>query len=238
LPIFSLAVAFSIPGIAATLGIITYALAGGEFTPSIVFPSLALYQLLRQPLIFLPRALSATADAKNALARLQDTFHAELMENTGLPIEKDLPVALDVKDATFQWEQTAEQAMEVEQKFKSKGGRGGPGRKPEGGNKAAGRGRGTDGKNTPAIQQTPFSVKDLNMKIPRGKLHAIVGSVGSGKTSVLSGLLGDMKTTKGSVRFGGQVAYCSQIAWIQNATVVSTIRFSMPLAVSNMFESA
>lgn len=197
------------------VGLITYALAGQSFSPEVVFPALALFSLLRQPLMFLPRALSATADAKNALARLQSIYHAHLMEDTGLPIYTSLVNALEVDHATFEWEQTVEDDIRYDPKHKHLI----PGRGPL---KAArgyrkGEKRDNTGTQTPL---EPFSVKDLNMVIPRGRLHIIVGPVGAGKTSVLSGLLGEMKITMGRVRFGGKVGYCSQIAWIQNATVV------------------
>ena len=197
------------------LGLITYALSGRDFSPAVVFPSLALYNILRQPLLFLPRALSATADAKNALGRLQTTFHAQLMEDTGLPIDPSLKLALDVEEATFEWEQTLEEPDDGRKTEGSKRAHGKPARagRPDSWSK----GKKPAGDITP---QTPFSVKNLNLRIPRGKLYAMVGPVGSGKTSILSGLLGEMKRTSGIVRFGGKVAYCSQIAWIQNATVV------------------
>jgi len=53
------------------------------------------------------------------------------------------------------------------------------------------------------------------MTIPRGQLVAIVGSVGCGKTSLLQGLIGEMRKTSGSIVFGGSVAYCAQSAWVQ-----------------------
>lgn len=197
------------------LGLITYALAGRNFSPSVVFSSLALFNLLRQPLMFLPRALSATADAKNALARLKSTFRAELMDDTGLPIDPSLKNALEVEHATFEWEQSVDEAMGAGPEHKHLGRGHGPLKHGKGGKKGK-----KEEKGVPT-SQTPFSVRDLNMKIPRGKLYTIVGPVGSGKTSILSGLLGEMKTTQGSVEFGGKIGYCSQIAWIQNATVVS-----------------
>ncbi|KAG8794210.1 hypothetical protein FRC17_008325, partial [Serendipita sp. 399] len=216
----SLAVAFSIPAIAATLGLITYALTGRNFSPEIVFPSLALFNLLRQPLLFLPRALSATADAKNALARLESTFHAHLMDDTGLPIDPDLEVALEARDATFRWEQTQEQ--EVDSKDNS-------GKLSHRVLKHWKKKSEIDGTATPTqIPPVPFSVKGLNLSIPRGKLYVVVGPIGAGKSSVLSGLLGEMKMDGGSVRFGGKVGYCSQIAWIQNATVRDNILFGRP----------
>ena len=40
------------------------------------------------------------------------------------------------------------------------------------------------------------------------------------QSSLLQGLIGEMRKIKGHVSFGGRVAYCSQTAWIQNATLV------------------
>ena len=68
-----------------------------------------------------------------------------------------------------------------------------------------------------------FRVQDITMLIQRGMLVAIVGRVGSGKSSLLMGLIGEMRKVTGSVTFGGRVAYCSQTAWIQNATLVFAI---------------
>jgi hypothetical protein len=67
-----------------------------------------------------------------------------------------------------------------------------------------------------------FRVAEVSMNIPRGSLVGIVGPVGCGKSSLLLGLLGEMPQTRGTVSFGGKTAYCSQMAWIQNATLVST----------------
>ena len=64
----------------------------------------------------------------------------------------------------------------------------------------------------------PFKVKNVSMSVPRGKLVAVVGRVGSGKSSLLQGLIGEMRRTEGTVKFGGSVGYCPQSAWIQNAT--------------------
>ncbi len=64
-------------------------------------------------------------------------------------------------------------------------------------------------------EEVLFKLKHIDLRVPRGQLVAIVGAVGSGKTSLLQGLIGDMRRTDGSVRVGGSVAYCSQSAWIQ-----------------------
>lgn len=68
---------------------------------------------------------------------------------------------------------------------------------------------------------TPFQLKNISMQVQRGSLVAIVGRVGSGKSSLLQAIIGEMRRVTGSVTFGGKIAYCPQTAWIQNASLVS-----------------
>ena len=65
------------------------------------------------------------------------------------------------------------------------------------------------------------TLKDINFNVREGVLVAIVGSVGSGKSSFLSALLGEMERLTGRVNIKGShsIAYCPQLAWIQNATL-------------------
>ncbi|KAF9325126.1 hypothetical protein BGZ91_002564 [Linnemannia elongata] len=74
-----------------------------------------------------------------------------------------------------------------------------------------------------------FGLKNIDLKIPRGQLVAIVGAVGSGKSSLLNALVGEMKKVSGTMSYGGTIGYCPQSAWIQNATVKDNILFGLPL---------
>uniref|UniRef100_A0A665WLW5 Multidrug resistance-associated protein 1 n=1 Tax=Echeneis naucrates TaxID=173247 RepID=A0A665WLW5_ECHNA len=65
----------------------------------------------------------------------------------------------------------------------------------------------------------------LNVCIPEGSLVAVVGHVGSGKSSLLSALLGEMDKLEGTVAVKGSVAYVPQQAWIQNSTLRDNIMF-------------
>ncbi|XP_073695376.1 multidrug resistance-associated protein 1 isoform X1 [Garra rufa] len=69
------------------------------------------------------------------------------------------------------------------------------------------------------------TLKRINVRIPEGALVAVVGHVGSGKSSLLSALLGEMQKQEGSVLIKGSVAYVPQQAWIQNATLKDNILF-------------
>ncbi|XP_061858598.1 multidrug resistance-associated protein 1 isoform X2 [Colius striatus] len=72
-------------------------------------------------------------------------------------------------------------------------------------------------------------LKNLNVSIPEGSLVAVVGQVGSGKSSFLSAVLGEMEKLEGTVQRRGSVAYVSQQAWIQNGSLQENILFGANL---------
>ncbi|KZO98300.1 multidrug resistance-associated ABC transporter [Calocera viscosa TUFC12733] len=74
----------------------------------------------------------------------------------------------------------------------------------------------------------PFALKDIDLKVPRGSFIAIVGKVGSGKSSLLQALIGEMRRTRGHVVYGGSTAYVPQAAWIINATLRDNVTFGKP----------
>ncbi|CAH1105172.1 unnamed protein product [Psylliodes chrysocephalus] len=68
-------------------------------------------------------------------------------------------------------------------------------------------------------------LKNININLKKKTLTAVVGTVGSGKSSLVSAFLGEMDKISGRVNSYGQVAYVSQQAWIQNATLRDNILF-------------
>lgn len=80
-----------------------------------------------------------------------------------------------------------------------------------------------------------------NLMFPHEKLSIIVGPVGSGKTSLILALLGEMQCIEGqvflpskpmrdigpdpNVLMDGAVAYCSQIPWLLSDTLRDNILF-------------
>ncbi|XP_076093492.1 ATP-binding cassette sub-family C member 3-like isoform X1 [Mytilus galloprovincialis] len=65
----------------------------------------------------------------------------------------------------------------------------------------------------------------INVNIREGNLVAVVGHVGSGKSSFIASILGEMEKLAGEVRVKGSVAYVSQEAWIQNLSVKDNILY-------------
>ncbi len=90
-----------------------------------------------------------------------------------------------------------------------------------------------------------FRLLDLNVDFQIGKLNVITGPTGSGKTSLLMALLGEMTIMKGKVFLPGgrsredvlpdaetglaeTCAYVAQQAWLVNASIKDNILFSAP----------
>lgn len=95
---------------------------------------------------------------------------------------------------------------------------------------------------TDSTSKTDFKLRDINVEFDIGKLNVIIGPTGSGKTSLLLALLGEMELIKGSIYLPGAhlrdeivpnpttglaetVAYCSQTPWLLNDTLRNNILF-------------
>lgn len=74
----------------------------------------------------------------------------------------------------------------------------------------------------------PFALENIDIQIPKGAFVAIVGRVGSGKSSLLQSLVGEMRKRDGEVVFGGSVSYVPQAPWIMNATLRENVLFGQP----------
>ncbi|TFK67200.1 multidrug resistance-associated ABC transporter [Pluteus cervinus] len=228
-----------IPVLATILSFITYALSGHDLNVAVIFTSLQFFNVIRYPLIFLPFVLAAISDALVALGRISKFLLAEEMSEI-YSIDYDRKFAVDV-DGDFTWETVGR--LE-EPKFT--GGHGGPknggkrgkpnkkGKKLKDGelptsSKDIAEGSDSPGSRTPGgsekEEEKPFELKNLKFSVPRGSFVAIVGRVGSGKSSVLQALIGEMRKTRGDVLLGGKIAYVPQTAWIKNATLRENVLF-------------
>lgn len=69
------------------------------------------------------------------------------------------------------------------------------------------------------------TLTDINLEVYNGMRVAVCGTVGSGKSSLLSCILGEMSKVSGSVKLCGTKAYVSQSPWIQSGKVEENILF-------------
>lgn len=69
------------------------------------------------------------------------------------------------------------------------------------------------------------TLENINFSAHKGELACIVGRVGSGKSSLLQAVLGDLWKINGEVVLRGKTAYVPQSAWVMNASVRENIVF-------------
>lgn len=232
-----LAVGMSMPVFASMISFITYSQVHSTLNPAPIFSSLALFNSMRIPLNFLPLVIGQVIDANASVKRIQEFLLAEEAEESGT-WDYNAKDAVVLKHADFTWErhptQDAEDSPanagkkpETKQEKKDKKAE----LKQEKKDKIASAklaqadGATTRSDTTIVEEEKPFEIKGLDLTFGRNELTAVIGSVGSGKSSLLAALAGDMRKTNGEVVFGASRAFCPQYAWIQNASVRENIIF-------------
>ncbi|CAL2280987.1 unnamed protein product [Prunus armeniaca] len=103
---------------------------------------------------------------------------------------------------------------------------------------AAKRDAGCDSRTAVEVKNGPFScddeskeedLKHINLNVNKGELTAIVGIVGSGKSSLLALILGEMYKLSLKVQVCGITAYVAQASWIQNGTTEENTLLGLPM---------
>ncbi|PPR88476.1 hypothetical protein GOBAR_AA32216 [Gossypium barbadense] len=69
------------------------------------------------------------------------------------------------------------------------------------------------------------TLKDINLKVSHGMSVSVCGTVGSGKSSLLSCVLGEFPKISGTLKLCGTTAYVAQSPWIQSGKIVDNILF-------------
>ncbi|KAG0281307.1 hypothetical protein BGZ96_001186 [Linnemannia gamsii] len=206
----------SLPVMASALTFILYGATGNKLEAAIIFPALAYFTALRTPLMILPSVYTVTVDAYIALKRIQTFLLAEDASPIP-PLEPSHEYALSMDNASFVWDQlssdseSSDTLVPVKPKLSDTKG------KPKETIKSANE-----------EEETAAYLDKINLKIPRGALVAVVGPVGSGKSSLLQAMIGNMTLMDGHVVRGTNISYASQTAWIQNATIRDNILFDTP----------
>ena len=211
---------------------LTYAAVnGGDMSASIIFPSLSLFQGLFQPILAISQHMSTLLMAIVSFRRINEILVAEEADvetmNNVLP-----PGSISATSLTCQWESVLQDTKESISKQtptapKSK--------KPKSSwfakNESSVYSNSIDhieGNPVNLEEAAPFKVSSVSFSISPGRKVAIVGPVGSGKSSLLSGLIKEMPMQFGSLDIGGKVAYCKQQPWILTDTIEGNIVFNQP----------
>ncbi|KAF9435675.1 hypothetical protein BGZ76_005767, partial [Entomortierella beljakovae] len=74
-------------------------------------------------------------------------------------------------------------------------------------------------------KNSPPAISDINLALRRDCILTVIGRVGSGKSSLIAALCGDLERVSGEIRIRGSVAFVPQQAWIMNDTLRANIVF-------------
>ncbi|ORZ39148.1 hypothetical protein BCR44DRAFT_1268204 [Catenaria anguillulae PL171] len=207
------------PFMVALASFAVYTLIQGQvLTPENTFVSLALFNLLQFPIAMFPNVFSSCVEASVSLRRIHayltmpEVHPAYLRRSAtaGQPARSTLSsVAIRIK-GSFAWSKP--HTSTTDQQHPSTA-------------------------TTAAAASTAATLKDLDLTFLSRELVAVVGKVGSGKSSLLSAILGEMEVVapeqgRGEMPFAevhGKVAYVADDAWILNATIRENILFGLPM---------
>ncbi|CAN0020479.1 unnamed protein product, partial [Phaeothamnion confervicola] len=223
---YSMCLLLGTPSVMVMLTLVIFYTTGGDFSPSnasiafVVFTAVSLLLVIRFPLFMLPMTIASALQAKVSLGRLQRFLDLEEISEEDRSWTHRLGVGADGAGGD------GSGAVDDSRKKSDKPRSGGSihldgavfewSRRDESAAAAA-----IAGAKGAAAEKKALHVDELSVE--PGELLAVVGAVGSGKSSLVSSILGDMTRIAGSVRVDGSIAYVAQTAWIVNATLRENI---------------
>lgn len=76
------------------------------------------------------------------------------------------------------------------------------------------------------LQSLPdWNLKNITLSVGSGKLVAVVGPVGGGKTTLLHTILNELPPNEGSINVVGKISYASQEPWVFGGSIRQNIIF-------------
>lgn len=253
---FSRAYMGALPGLVAVVSFIVYSVGyDGKISASTLFAALIAYNQLRFPLLFYPMALATYAQASVSAKRVERFLGLSEVrtdeEGKKIYNSKDASLAkgeIKVKGATIYWSDPDKPVPVAEDNSNDMGSLGSSRHSVKSssskGSNGSKKSKSKSKKNSEVVvvdvvpdAEMQEEVKypdpiltDVSMTIVPGELCAIIGRVGSGKTTLSSAILNEAVIAKdgGSIALNGKIAYAAQSSWILNATLRDNITFGSP----------
>jgi len=223
----------ALPTFAAAATFLVYVYATDRsVSASILFSSIVAFDLLRMPLMFYPMALAQYAQARVSTRRVAVFLGYEEVNQKGYTRNIDAEGEVIVENATLYWSDpnkplprsAAMSGLDSSEKSSGSSRRRSSFRRT--GSKSSD--LGTTIEEEELVYPKPV-LSGVNVHVSSGALAAVVGPVGSGKSSLCASILNESVLGDDShITLNGTVAYVSQTAWILNKTVRDNILFGLP----------
>jgi ABC-type multidrug transport system fused ATPase/permease subunit len=221
----NLCIAFVATPISALVMFTLFVKTGGEMSADKVFTALAVLRTLQMPLMMLPMFVTNIFEFQVAKQRVErflrlmttKGFQRQVSENT----QNAVSGQIQIQDGHFAWNPDVKEKMSsILKKGKGKGkGKGKDVEKEEVSDNAS------KDKSPESEQKRVTELSNVNLSINKGELVVVLGPTGSGKTSLLMAMLGEMGKKSGVVNVNGQVALAGQEPWIRSCTVQENVLF-------------
>ncbi|PWN50944.1 P-loop containing nucleoside triphosphate hydrolase protein [Violaceomyces palustris] len=211
-----------------------------ELNVSTAFTSIALFTMLRNPLNLLPMMITQMLTTFVSVQRIEKFLEEdevpEWVCNNGTCVEGQ---KIGCEKATFRWHSAPKKAKDESSPSK-----------PSVLKRFFPNFNKVQATEAPQVEvevvtdegeDQPFELVDITVHPPAGNITLVCGPTGSGKSSLLAALLGEMDVISGKVtlpkdpsRFdvasglNGGVAYCAQQAWLESFSIKDNILFGHP----------
>ncbi|KAJ3309499.1 hypothetical protein HDV04_005991 [Boothiomyces sp. JEL0838] len=192
---------------------LVYSAVYGDISPDRIFPSLTLFSNLFQLILVIPQSITAVVVAYVSYNRIVEFLGAEEadeLENIQHTIKELKDNHLEIKEGCFKWEKVNQEQKEAKKPVIVEV-------NPE---------KDVVELKEPVETSDTFALENIDISVKKGAKIGIIGPVGSGKSSLLSAIIGEMPKVSGTLNIGGRLAYCSQQPWILTDTVEGNILFN------------
>ena len=230
---------FSLPIVQPILIFYTWVKLGNPLDAAKAFTTIALFNLMQLPFAFLPMGLAQYSQSLISTKRMMNFFSSEELDDYIKPEENSDGSVIKFNDVSMSWileESLQEEKDKKELENKNKGGSNSLccfGGKNVSYDKVKQVDKNIDEKSndleskTPSINRSVHTLTNINISVKKGQLVAVVGPVGCGKTSLISGILGELHLKQGNINLAGSIAYCPQQPWILNKTLKDNVLFGL-----------
>ncbi|XP_036296981.1 ATP-binding cassette sub-family C member 12 [Pipistrellus kuhlii] len=214
--------------IASTIAIVStftcHVLLRRQLTAAVAFSVIAMFNVMKFSIAILPFSVKAAAEASVSLRRMK-----RILKDTSPPSYITQPEGPDtvllLANATLTWAQEA--GWESDSDIKKAEKRREPllvKQRPEAYRLSASA-PGAAGPEDRRRRGSKSVLHNISFAVRKGKVLGICGNIGSGKSSLMAALLGQMQLQQGVVAVSGTLAYVSQQAWIFHGSVRDNILF-------------